>query len=163
MKAIRNRGRLDPRLEALGGVAVAGVVAFAYWRIASGVSTVGDFMGFITALLMAAQPIRAIGNLSGRVQEGLAAAESIYAIRDEKPRIAEAPDARPLAIGAGAISFDKVGFTYEASGAVSGPTTSEAQGATAEAHGATAALRDFTLAVPRGRTVARICPAGAGR
>ena len=74
MKAVRNRARIDPMLEALGGVAVTGVIAFAYWRIASGISTVGDFMGFITALLMAAQPIRALGALSGRVNEGLAAA-----------------------------------------------------------------------------------------
>ena len=67
-------------LEALGGIAVAGVIAFAYWRIASGISTVGDFMGFITALLMASQPIRALGNLSGRINEGLAAAESFYGL-----------------------------------------------------------------------------------
>ena len=144
MKAIRNRGRLDPMLEALGGVAVAGVIAFAYWRIASGVSTVGDFMGFITALLMAAQPIRALGNLSGRVQEGLAAAESIYAILDEKPGIAEKSGARPLAIGKGAIDFEGVGFAYEAS---------------AEAP----ALRDVTLAVPGGCTVALVGRSGAGK
>jgi subfamily B ATP-binding cassette protein MsbA len=69
MKAIKNRARIDPMLEALGGIAVAGVIAFAYWRIASGISTVGDFMGFVTALLMAAQPIRALGNLSARINE----------------------------------------------------------------------------------------------
>ncbi len=33
MKAVRNRARLDPTLEALGGLAVAGVIAFAAWRI----------------------------------------------------------------------------------------------------------------------------------
>ena len=71
MKAVKTRARLDPMLEALGGLAVAGVVAFAYLRISSGISTVGDFMGFVTALLMAAQPIRALGNLAGRVHEGL--------------------------------------------------------------------------------------------
>ncbi|MEI9902130.1 MAG: ABC transporter transmembrane domain-containing protein [Hyphomicrobium sp.] len=70
MKAVRNRARIDPLLEALGGLAVAGVIGFAYWRIASGISTVGDFMGFITALLMASQPIRALGSLSGRINEG---------------------------------------------------------------------------------------------
>lgn len=144
MKAIRNRGRLDPMLEALGGVAVAGVIAFAYWRIASGISTVGDFMGFITALLMAAQPIRAIGNLSGRVQEGLAAVESIYSVLDEMPRIAEKPGARPLVIGKGAIAFDAVRFAYDADTAVP-------------------AIRDVTLTVPGGRTVALVGRSGAGK
>ena len=101
LKAVKNRARIDPMLEALGGVAVAGVIAFAYWRIASGVSTVGDFMGFVTALLMAAQPIRALGNLSGKVQEGLAAAQSVYALLDEKPRIVDRPDAHALAVTTG--------------------------------------------------------------
>ena len=98
MKAVKNRARLDPMLEALGGIAVAGVIALAYWRIASGISTVGDFMGFITALLMAAQPIRALGSLSARIQEGLAAAESFYGLIDEKPTIVDQPGAQPLAI-----------------------------------------------------------------
>ena len=70
MKAVRSRARIDPVLEALGGLAVAGVIALAYWRIANGISTVGDFMGFVTALLMAAQPIRALGSLSGRSTRG---------------------------------------------------------------------------------------------
>ena len=111
---MKARARIDPMLEALGGLAVAGVIAFAYWRIASGISTVGDFMGFITALLMASQPIRALGNLSGRINEGLAAAESFYGLVDEKPLIVDRPGAKPLAVELGAIRFDDVGFAYDA-------------------------------------------------
>jgi subfamily B ATP-binding cassette protein MsbA len=144
MKAVRNRARIDPMLEALGGVAVAGVIAFAYWRIATGISTVGDFMGFVTALLMAAQPIRALGNLSGRIHEGLAAAESFYGIIDEQPRIAERADAKPLAVQRGAISFEDVAFAY--GGAGSAP-----------------AVVNFTLEVPGGSTVALVGRSGAGK
>ena len=46
MKAVRARARVGPVLEALAGLAVAGAIAFAYWRIAGGASTVGDFLGF---------------------------------------------------------------------------------------------------------------------
>ena len=144
MKAVRNRAKLDPILEALGGLAVAGVIAFAYWRIANGISTVGDFMGFVTALLMAAQPIRALGNLTGRVQEGLAAAESLYGLIDEKPKIVDRPGARPLAVGKGAITFEKVSFGYEQ---------------TADRD----AVIDFTLDVPGGTTVALVGRSGAGK
>jgi subfamily B ATP-binding cassette protein MsbA len=144
MKAVRNRARIDPMLEALGGVAVAGVIAFAYWRIATGISTVGDFMGFVTALLMAAQPIRALGNLSARIHEGLAAAESFYGIIDEQPRIAERADAKPLAVQRGAISFEDVAFAY--GGAGSAP-----------------AVVNFTLEVPGGSTVALVGRSGAGK
>ena len=144
MKAVRNRARLDPVLEALGGLAVAGVIAFAYWRIASGISTVGDFMGFVTALLMAAQPIRALGNLTGRIQEGLAAAERLYGLLDEKPSIVDTPDAKSLAITTGTISFEDVSFGYEQS--------SEQR-----------AIEDFTLQVRGGTTVALVGRSGAGK
>jgi ATP-binding cassette, subfamily B, bacterial MsbA len=144
LKAVKNRARIDPMLEALGGVAVAGVIAFAYWRIANGVSTVGDFMGFVTALLMAAQPIRALGNLSGKVQEGLAAAQSVYALLDEKPRIVDRPSARPLAVTAGTIRFENVSFAY------------------AEDSG-TPAITHFDLEIPGGQTVALVGRSGAGK
>ena len=144
MKAVRNRARLDPMLEALGGLAVAGVIAFAYWRIASGISTVGDFMGFVTALLMASQPIRALGNLAGRVQEGLAAAESVYALLDEPARIAETPGARALAVSKGTIRFEGVSFAYEG--------TSGAP-----------AVRDLSFEAEGGTTVAFVGRSGAGK
>ncbi|MEO1281915.1 MAG: ABC transporter ATP-binding protein [Pseudomonadota bacterium] len=153
MKAVRNRARLDPMLEALGGLAVAGVIVFAYWRISSGVSTVGDFMGFVTALLMAAQPIRGLGNLSGKVQEGLAGAESIYGLLDEKPKIADAPNAEPLAIKSGEIVFRNVAFTYASNSTAQQDTTADA----------IAAINDVTLIVPGGRTVAIVGPSGAGK
>ncbi len=144
MKAVRNRARIDPMLEALGGLAVTGVIAFAYWRIASGISTVGDFMGFVTALLMAAQPIRALGALSGRVNEGLAAAESFYGLVDEMPCIIDAPNAKPLTVISSTIRFDDVAFAYD-----------EQRGLQA--------IRHFSLLVPGGKTVALVGRSGAGK
>ena len=112
MKACARARRTAPALEALAGVAIAGVVAFAYWRIASGISTVGDFMGFITALLLAAQPIRSLGTVTTATLEGLAAADRIYELLDEKPTVVDRPGARPLAVAQGTIVFDNVSFGY---------------------------------------------------
>ncbi len=144
MKAVRNKARLDPMLEAFGGIAVAGVIAFAYWRIANGTSTVGDFMGFVTALLMAAQPIRAIGNLAGKVQEALAAAENVYALLDEKPTVVDRPGAKPLIVSAGNIRFEDVSFIY---------------GGDSREH----AVKNLTLDVAGGTTVALVGRSGAGK
>ncbi|MDX2202768.1 MAG: ABC transporter ATP-binding protein [Hyphomicrobiaceae bacterium] len=144
MKAIRARSRMGPALELLAGLAIAGVVAFAYWRISSGISTTGDFMGFITALLLAAQPIRSIGNLTTATQEGLAAAERIYELIDEAPHVVSKPGAPPLAASVGTIEFEAVSFAYAAAG--SAP-----------------AVRDFTLAVPGGKTAALVGRSGAGK
>ncbi|RUO99884.1 ABC transporter ATP-binding protein [Hyphomicrobium sp.] len=144
MKSVKTRARMDPILEVLAGVAIAGVVGFAYMRISHGISTVGDFMGFITALLMASQPIRALGNLAGRLQEGLAAAESYYGLLDEIPTIADAPGAGKLAVSNGHISFRAVSFAYD--------KTSEER-----------AVHEFTLEVPGGSTVAFVGRSGAGK
>jgi subfamily B ATP-binding cassette protein MsbA len=144
LKAVSHRARLESLLEALGGIAVAGVVALAYWRIANNTATVGDFMGFTTALLMSAQPIRSVGNLMARVQEGLAAVESIYAVLDEKPKIVDRPGARPLSVERGSIKFENVAFAYE--GAKDIP-----------------AVRDFNLEIKGGQTVAFVGRSGAGK
>lgn len=144
IKAVRNRARLDPMLEALGGFAVAGVVAFATWRISSGHSSIGDFMGFVTALLMAAQPIRALGSLSTKVQEGLAAAERVYDLIDEKPVIVDRPGATALTTSAGSIGFQNVSFSY---GGIAGIV----------------ALNGVTLEVAGGTTVAFVGRSGAGK
>ena len=144
VKAASNKAKLDSLLEAVGGAAVAGVIWIAYWRISSGVSTVGDFMGLTTALLMAAQPLRSLGSLTARIQEGLAAAESIYALLDEKPEIADKPGAASLTVTKCDIRFDDVSLVYEGSEA-------------------TAAVRNFTLDVPGGKTVALVGRSGAGK
>ncbi|MGE0769408.1 MAG: ABC transporter ATP-binding protein [Hyphomicrobiaceae bacterium] len=144
MKAVRNRAQLDPMLEALAGLAVAGVIALATWRIAAGSSTIGDFVGFITALGMAAQPTRGIGNLSARVQEGLAGAERLYALLDEKPTIVDRSGAAPLVLSTGEIRFEGVSFAYAG-------------------HDRAPAVRDFSLTIPGGKTVALVGRSGSGK
>ncbi|HVX37658.1 MAG TPA: ABC transporter transmembrane domain-containing protein [Hyphomicrobium sp.] len=144
MKSVRTRARMDPILEVLGGVAIAGVVGFAYLRISQGISSVGDFMGFVTALMMAAQPIKSLGNLTGRLQEGLAAAESFYGLIDELPSITDKPGAKTLAISKGEIAFRNVSFAYD--------KTSEER-----------AVHGFTLDVPGGSTIALVGRSGAGK
>jgi subfamily B ATP-binding cassette protein MsbA len=146
LKATRARAMLDPLLEVLGGLAVAGVIAFAYWRIVRGYSTVGDFMGFVSALLMAAQPIRGLGNLNAKVQEGLAAASRLYEVLDERPVVVDAPGAKALAVANGSIGFEAVSFGYADEGAQ-----------------AMYAIRDFSLTIPGGNTVALVGRSGAGK
>lgn len=112
MKAANARGRLDPLLEVGGGLAVAGVLAAIGVRITSGGSTVGDFTGYVSALLLAAQPLRSLGNLNAIVQEAGASLKRYFALIDEKPLIAERPDAKPLAVTGGEVAFRDLRFRY---------------------------------------------------
>ncbi len=139
----RNRARLDPTLEAMGGVAVAAVLGFVGWRVASGLGTIGDFTGFVAALLIAARPVRSLGSLNAALQEGLAGLSRVQATVDERPRIADAPDAVPLPEGRGRVVFEAVGFAYEGV--------------------PDAALAGLSFAAEPGRTVALVGPSGAGK
>lgn len=139
----RTRARVDPVLEALGGLAVAGVLAFVGWRVAAGLGTIGDFTGFVAALLIAAQPARALGNLNAALQAGLAGLSRVFATVDERPRIQDAPAAAPLPEGRGRIVFEDVGFTYDGV--------------------PDAALAGLSFVAEPGRTVALVGPSGAGK
>ncbi len=112
MKSANARGRLDPLLEVGGGLAVAGVLAAIGVRITSGGSTVGDFTGYVSALLLAAQPMRSLGNLNAIVQEAGASLRRYYALIDERPLITDRPDAAPLRVGAGEVAFKNLRFRY---------------------------------------------------
>ncbi|MFT8516824.1 MAG: ABC transporter ATP-binding protein [Acetobacter persici] len=112
LRITRGRARVAPLLEALGGSAVAAVLGFAGWRAAMGGATLGDFSGFVAALLLAARPLRALGALNAALQEGLAGLVRVFDVIDEKPAVLERPGAIALPPGHGHLTFENVGFVY---------------------------------------------------
>jgi subfamily B ATP-binding cassette protein MsbA len=112
IRMTKTRARLDPMLEVLAGVAIALVIGFEGWRNATGSSGVGTFMGFISALLIASRPLRALGTMNAAIQEGLAGLVRVFAVIDEPAAIADLPGAAPLPDGPGAVTFNHVAFAY---------------------------------------------------
>jgi subfamily B ATP-binding cassette protein MsbA len=142
MKSANARARLDPLLEVGGGIAVAAVLGLIGFRILDGRSTVGDFAGFVTALIMAAQPVRALGNLNAILQEAAAALKRYFAIVDEAPAIRERPGAPALVLMRGEIRFEAVQFRYRQDAA---------------------ALEGVDLVVPAGSATALVGRSGSGK
>ena len=142
VRAGRTRSRASPMMEALGGAAIAAVILYGGHQVIAGTRTPGALFSFITALLLAYQPLKNLANLNSSLQEGLAAAERIFEVLDIEPTIRDKPGARPLRIAGGEIRFDSVRFGY-ASGAV--------------------ALDGLSLVVPAGYTVALVGRSGAGK
>jgi subfamily B ATP-binding cassette protein MsbA len=112
VRITKSRSRIDPVLEVLGGAAVAAVIGFAGWRAAVGSNTIGNFTGFVAALLIASRPLRALGSLNAAVQEGLAGLVRVFGVIDEAPRVVESPAAAALPAGHGHVVFDNVHFVY---------------------------------------------------
>ncbi len=138
----RNRARVDPFLEILGGAAVAAVLGFAGWRAAHGGNTLGSFTGFVVALVAASRPVRSLGQLNAALQEGGAGLGRVFHIIDEEPRIVDAPGAGGLPPGRGHLVFDDVGFIYP---------------------DGRAGLQGLSFAALPGQTVALVGPSGAGK
>jgi len=138
----RSRSRIDPWLEVLGGGSVAAALGFAGWRAAMGAGTLGNFTGFVTALMLAAQPLRALGSLNAALQEGLAGLARVFSVIDERPGIIEARDAVALPPGRGRLAFEDVHFVYP---------------------DGRAGLRGLSFTAEPGLTVALVGPSGAGK
>jgi subfamily B ATP-binding cassette protein MsbA len=142
LRMTRSRARVDPLLEVLGGAAVAAVIGFAGWRAAVTSHTIGNFTGFVAALLIASRPLRALGSLNAALQEGLAGLIRVFAVVDEPPRITDAVDAVALPAGRGHVVFDNVHFVYP-DGRV--------------------ALAGLSFEARPGTTIALVGPSGAGK
>jgi ATP-binding cassette, subfamily B, bacterial MsbA len=142
MKAARTRSLPSPIMELLGGCAVAAVIYYGGSRVLAGATTPGTFFSFVTALLLAYQPVKSLAKLNTSLQEGLAAAVRVYDILDRQPVIRDRPGARPLKLERGGIRLERVGFTYPSG---------------------RRALDGLDLVVPAGSTVALVGPSGSGK
>lgn len=142
MKAARTKAAASPLTEALSGIGIAAVIYFGGMAVIDMHLTAGELMAFISAMMLAYQPLKAVANTQTIMQEGVAAAARVFPILDVEPYIVTAPDAKPLHITDGAIRFENVVFRY-------------ADG--------TEALKGVSIAVPRGHTVALVGPSGGGK
>ena len=141
LSLLSGRARIDPVLEVLGGIAIAGVVGVASWRVSNGEMLVGDVLGFITALLMLVQPVRALGTLNAVTQEGVSAANRALELLATEPDIQSDKNAIDLNAEKAEIEFSNVSFSYDTA----------------------PILQDITFTIKAGETVALVGESGAGK
>ena len=141
LSLLSGRARIDPVLEVLGGIAIAGVVGVASWRVSNGEMLVGDVLGFITALLMLVQPVRALGTLNAVTQEGVSAANRALELLATEPDIQSDKNAIDLNAEKAEIEFSNVSFSYDTA----------------------PILQDVTFTIKAGETVALVGESGAGK
>lgn len=106
------RSATQPATDLFAGIAIAAVILYSGTRVMSGETTAGAFFSFITALMLAYQPLRVLGRMSARIQEGLAAADRVFKLMDQPAKIVDKPDAASLPRIAGAVQLDNVSLRY---------------------------------------------------
>lgn len=104
--------RLGPITETLAGFAIAGVIAYAAYRGLNQGIPPGSVFAFITAFLLAYDPVRRLARVQVGLERSLVNARMIYEILDTEPRQRDRPDAVDLQVGKGQIEFDTVSFGY---------------------------------------------------
>ena len=107
-----------PLMETLGGLAIAVIIYVGGSQVILGVTTPGTFFSFLTALLMAYQPIKSLASLNATLQMAMAAAERIFNIIDTKPSIVEKNSNKDFYLkndNAYNIKFSNVSFSYDES------------------------------------------------
>ncbi len=112
MRATRTRSATHPIMEFLGGIAIVIVITYGGMQVINGVQTSGSFFTFITALLLAYEPLKHIANLNAELQEKLAGATRVFAILEVEPEIKDNANAKPIQLSKGQIEFNDVHFAY---------------------------------------------------
>ena len=140
-KTVRIQALNSPLMETLAGVGLASLFVYAAARIHAGAMTPGDLLTFLAALMMMYKPLKDITRINMAVQFALSSARRIFDLMDSRSEIVEKPGARELPPFADAIRYEKVTFAYAGE----------------------PVLRDVTLTIRRGETIAIVGPSGAGK
>ena len=142
MKTVHLNAAYFPGVELLSGIATAGILFYGGIQAVNGEITIGVLVAFLAALNNFFDPIQQLSQLYTTYQSGMAALDKIFELLDEEPDLVDAPDAIVLPRLRGEIELDAVSFSYG---------------------GDAYALRDVSLHVPPGQTVALVGTTGAGK
>ncbi|MFZ0460711.1 MAG: ABC transporter ATP-binding protein/permease [Rhodoplanes sp.] len=112
------------------------------YGVRTGIHTVGDFVMINAMMIQLYMPLNIMGMLYREIKQAAIDIETMFDILARPAEIKDAPDAAPLKVSAGAISFENVRFAYEPARPI---------------------LQGLSFAVPAGRTVAIVGPSGAGK
>ncbi len=141
-KAMRIQATSNPIVETISGVMIAAVIYYGASRVTEGATTPGTFFAFITAVMLAYQPIKSIAKIAPQIQNSLAAAQRVFDLLDIVDKVTEKVGATPLELHKGEISFNNVAFAYAENSPV---------------------LKQISLKVGAGQRVALVGPSGGGK
>jgi ATP-binding cassette, subfamily B, bacterial len=141
-RAVRLEARMNRGVE----LALAGGTVVVLWagaaRALHGALTPGELVVFISYLRAAYRPLRRASKSVQRSAKALAAAERIVEVLDTEPELSDAADATEAPVFLGRVDFEQVSFSYA---------------------GGTPVLREVSLTVEPGKTLAIVGETGSGK
>jgi ATP-binding cassette subfamily B protein len=134
--------RTSPTMEFIGGIAVALIVFYGGYRNLVLGENAHSLIAFLTALLLAYEPVKRIAKMNVQLHSALVGVEMLYKVLDADHSIKDAPDAKPLRLTTGDISLRGVTFGYRPGQPV---------------------IHDVSLSCKGGQVTALVGPSGSGK
>ncbi len=141
MRLVIAQALQSPITQFIAAIGVAAVLTIGLVQSRLGVATIGDFVSFVTAMLMMMGPLKHLTDINAQLQRGLASAESVFGLIDEASEV-ESGGKDPGRMQ-GNIEFRGISMAYSDAGRE--------------------ALKDINLSVAAGQTVALVGPSGGGK
>jgi len=142
IKMVQKTQWLSPFMHVIVSVGIAAAIGYGSHLIMSGKITSGNFVSFITALILLYTPVKNIGNNLNSVQMSFFAIEKIFEKLDMIPAIRDKQDAKTLERSHNVIEFKNVCFEYNKNVPV---------------------LSNINLQVNKGQTIAFVGNSGGGK
>ena len=118
------------------------IIAVGTFFIILGEMKLGDLVAFLMYLMVFIRPIMQLTMLTERYQRGLAGYQRYDELMQQQPAVQDRPDAIEAVQVQGHVSFQHVSFSY---------------------NGRDTVLKDFSLDIPKGKTIALVGPTGVGK
>jgi ATP-binding cassette subfamily B protein len=142
VRAVRIQAKFAPLLQSIPVFGQVAILAYGGWLTIDGRMTIGTFAAFSSYLIQFVQPVRMLAMTVALAQQARASVERILELLDSNPVVTEQEGAVDLHALDGEIAFDTVTFGYLRSAPV---------------------LRDFSLTIQPGETVALVGASGSGK
>jgi ATP-binding cassette subfamily B protein len=142
MVSTKLRAFYNPFIGFLPQLGLAALLLVGGRQAINGSITIGEFVAFYGYVVMLTSPMRMLGIALGMAQRAVASGARVFEILDRAPRMSAPAGAPPLPEGRGAVRFDHITFAYE---------------------GADPVLREVSLEVEAGETVALVGATGSGK
>lgn len=142
IKITQHIGWLSPLMHIIVSCGIGAVIGLGSYLIVQGKLTAGQFVSFITALIMLYTPIKGLGNNAKSMTTCLCAMERVVAKLDKKSGIIDKPDAINFPDFKDKITFEDINFEYKKDKPV---------------------LKNISFEVPKGETIALVGNSGGGK
>jgi len=135
--------RATPIMEIITGFIIACFIYYTGLMVSTGEIQINNFFSFLTAMMLAYQPIRSLATINMLFYQGAAGAERVFAVIDHEAKIENNNISGTLNIKEGNVEFKNIDFSY--------PKTK------------VAAIKNINISIEGGTTVALVGHSGAGK